>query len=235
MRQSPCKMCLAFSQSWANHSPRWCDSCVPAMISSPHWLCNERGTMPWMDGQQFPSFPSHFRPFPVSWETESLVSLIFWLLSAVNRVLRASWLRNNAVVQYSFHMLPSTPDRWVVSQSRVIVPLQSIEITSECFSWADRLQSHGGVCVGRGASNARQSHRSDRNFSRYERKVLLRELVFVETPRMLWIAQWLHSPGFRESEGGEGQKHTRQKGSSIHVGLQRTHLHAPGVKCSQAI
>lgn len=41
------------------------------------------------------------------------------------------------------------------------------------------------MCVGRGASNARQSHRSDRNFSRYERKVLLKELVFVEMPRVL--------------------------------------------------
>lgn len=228
-----CEMCLAFSQFWANHSHRSCDSCVPATISIPHCLGNECGATPWMDGQQFPSFPSHFRPFPVSWETEPSVSLIFWLLSAVNRVFRVSWLRNSAVVQCSSRRLPSAPDRWVVSQSRAIVPLQPIEITSECFSWADRLQSSGGVCVG-GASNARQSHGSDRNFSMHERKVLLGELVFVEMPRVPWIAQWLHSPGFRESEGGEGQEHMRQKGS-IHMGQQSTHLHAPGVKGSRAI
>lgn len=39
------------------------------------------------------------------------------------------------------------------------------------------------MCVG-GASNARQSHGSDRNFSMHERKVLLGELVFVEMPRV---------------------------------------------------
>lgn len=159
MGQCTYKMCLALSQPWANHSSRHWDGCITCYDQHPSldvWWIRIHSSDRWP--AIFIFSKSLQAPPHLFWETELSVSLTFWLFSAINSFFWVRWLWNCTVFQHSSHQ--AAADSWRVGG----IPIKGhcpprpppCEITPECFFWADRCQSHGGVCVG-GPSNARQS------------------------------------------------------------------------------